>query len=106
MSPLIVPDLRQAFVRLHILYHAGQGPVFGVELMAELAEHGYRVGPGTIYPALHDLEAQGLLRREERVSGGRRRKYYVATRRGRALLHQARGMVAEWLRELEADGGR
>jgi len=100
MASPVVRDLRQAFVRLHILYHAVQGPVCGVELMDELAEHGYRLGPGTLYPALHGLERQRLLKREEKVVAGRRRKFYVATRAGRQLLRQARAMVTEWLREL------
>ncbi|HET7009981.1 MAG TPA: PadR family transcriptional regulator [Anaerolineales bacterium] len=103
MSPTVDQDLRQAFVRLHILYHAAQGPVYGVELMHELGEHGYRLGPGTLYPALHDFEQRGLLTRREAVVDGRRRKYYVATRAGRRLLRQARGMVTEWLEELSGE---
>jgi DNA-binding PadR family transcriptional regulator len=47
------------FVRLHVLYHAAREPVFGVEIMEELARHGYDVGPGTLYPMLHQLEEAG-----------------------------------------------
>jgi DNA-binding PadR family transcriptional regulator len=103
MSPPVVQGLRQAFVRLHVLYHAAQAPVFGVYLMDELREHGYLVGPGTLYPTLHDLQQEGLLEREEVVVGGKRRIYYRATPAGRRLLRRARGMVAEWLREMNGE---
>ena len=31
------------FVRMHVLYHAVKEPIFGVEMMEELARHGYDV---------------------------------------------------------------
>jgi hypothetical protein len=56
------------FVRLHILYHADKEPVCGVEMIDELKRHGYRLGPGTLYPILHHLEEAGYLDRLERLS--------------------------------------
>src|SRR5690606_26647034 len=49
------------FVRMHILYHAAKGPIGGVEMMKELRRHGYKLGPGTLYPILHHLEESGFL---------------------------------------------
>ena len=43
-------------IRLHILHHAVEGPIFGLGMAEELARHGYRISPGTIYPLLHGLE--------------------------------------------------
>lgn len=40
------------FVKIHILYHASIGPISGVEIAEELERHGYRLGPGTLYPTL------------------------------------------------------
>jgi DNA-binding PadR family transcriptional regulator len=37
---------------------------------------------GTVYPALHRLEADGLLSSEWSVVGGRRRRVYSITNRG------------------------
>jgi len=51
---------------------------------------------------LHRLEEDGLLTREDRTEGGRVRKYYTATARGRADLARARRLVAELYREVEA----
>jgi PadR family transcriptional regulator PadR len=88
-------DLFLGFIRVHILFHAAEAPVYGTALMAELGRHGYRVGPGTLYPILHSLEQDGLLRREARVVNGKMRKYYRATAAGQRLLGRAQGQLRE-----------
>ena len=45
----------------------------------ELAHHGYRISPGSLYPTLHKMEAEGLLRSTRQVVAGRARRTYVAT---------------------------
>ena len=45
---------------------------------------------GTIYPVLHRLEADGFLTSEWSVVGGRRRRVYTVTRRGKKELGQSR----------------
>lgn len=98
----LLHELSLAFVRLHILHHAAREPVFGVGLMRALRRHGYRLGPGTLYPILHRLEAEGYLTRLSRPEDGRRRKYYSATARGRRLLEAGRARAVELLREIGA----
>jgi len=88
-------DLFLGFIRVHILFHAAEAPVYGTALMAELGRHGYRVGPGTLYPILHSLEQDGLLRREARVVNGRVRKYYRATPAGQRHLGRAQAQLRE-----------
>nr|WP_243719652.1 PadR family transcriptional regulator [Actinomadura sp. KC06] len=39
----------------------------------ELAGHGYQISPGTLYPTLHRLEAEGLLTSRQQVVEGRAR---------------------------------
>jgi DNA-binding PadR family transcriptional regulator len=55
-------DFYGGLIRLHILHHASKGPVFGLWFIEELARHGYKVSPGTLYPLLHGLERKGYLR--------------------------------------------
>lgn len=93
-------DLFLGFVKLHILYHAGREPVYGLWLIEELARHGYRLSPGTLYPVLHNLEKEGLLTSENRVVDGKVRKYYMLTSAGRESLSQGRGKAEELLREI------
>ena len=50
-------------VKIHILYHAAEAPVYGLALIAELAQHGYEFSPGTLYRLLHSLHAAGDLAR-------------------------------------------
>jgi PadR family transcriptional regulator, regulatory protein PadR len=96
----MIRELFLGFIRVHILFHAAEGPVYGTELMAELARHGYRIGPGTLYPILHALEAAGYLRRAAQVVDGRARKYYRATPAGRRLLARAHAQLVELVREV------
>lgn len=93
-------EILLGFVRIHILHHAADEPFYGAWMMEELAEHGYDVGPGTLYPLLHRLEADGYLSCEERVVEGRVRKYYAATAAGRDALAEARAKVAELAHEV------
>jgi PadR family transcriptional regulator, regulatory protein PadR len=61
------------FIRLHVLYHAAQEPVYGAEIAEELVRHGYRLSQGTLYPTLHLLERLGYLRSRPEVVRGKRR---------------------------------
>jgi PadR family transcriptional regulator, regulatory protein PadR len=45
---------------------------------------------GTVYPALHRLEADGLLKSEWSTASGRRRRVYSITRRGENELGASR----------------
>jgi len=93
-------DMYRGFIKIHILYHASQGPVYGLWLIEELGRHGYQVSPGTLYPTLHALERQGMLACETRVVDGRQRKYYVATPGGERALKEARAKLRELVREV------
>jgi DNA-binding PadR family transcriptional regulator len=88
------------FIRLHLLYHASQEPVFGLDMIRELAHHGYTTSPGTLYPILHDLEDKGFLKSETHVVGGKTRKYYRATRRGKSAVKRATKQALELLHEI------
>jgi DNA-binding PadR family transcriptional regulator len=96
----VVRDFRRGAVRLHVLHHAAAGEVSGVWLSEELAHHGYRISPGTLYPLLHALEADGLLDSRQLTENGRVLRYYRATRLGRATLAAARSALAELAGEL------
>ncbi len=65
-----------------------------VKLVNERTNGALTWNEGTLYPSLHRLEAQGLVRGTWRQApSGKQRKYYRLTRRGRA--EQAR-RVDEW----------
>jgi DNA-binding PadR family transcriptional regulator len=96
-------DLFLGFVKLHILYHAGREPVYGVWLIDELARHGYELSAGTLYPMLHSLEEEGLLACEKRVVKGKMRKYYHLTDAGAQALDRGREKAVELLDEIRGE---
>jgi PadR family transcriptional regulator PadR len=92
------------FVRIHILHHAASERICGVDMMEELGRHGYRLSPGTVYPVLHELERAGLLSAHAEVVAGKKRKYYVATVRGRKALAAAKVKLRELAAEVLEEG--
>jgi len=58
-------------IRVHILHHS------------------------TIYPILHEMEGDGVIRSEKVVSNGRVRKVYRITPKGREVLRELLGYVRE-----------
>jgi DNA-binding PadR family transcriptional regulator len=95
-----VKELLRGAARLHILHHAAEGPIHGAWMAAELARHGYVISPGTLYPMLHRMEAEGLLTSTSQVVNGRTRRVYRATEPGLAALEQGRRAVAELASEI------
>ena len=93
-------ELYIGLVRLHVLHHAAEEPIFGLGIIQELGRHGYRLGPGTIYPLLHGMELRGWLRSSVKLVNGHRRKIYSATASGRRALAQARSQVRELYEEM------
>ena len=70
-------------------------PMYGYQMIKELerrSERFFRLGEGTMYPALHRLERSGLVQgRWERLPNGQERRYYSLTRKGeRGLEEQAK----------------
>lgn len=92
-------------IRLHVLHHAAQEPIYGLEMIEELARHGYRLSAGTIYPILHGLEERGLLVATEVQLGRTRRRCYRATPDGCKALAAARLRVHELFSELTEVAG-
>jgi DNA-binding PadR family transcriptional regulator len=97
-------DLYSGLIRLHILHHAVEGPIFGLEMAQELARHGYQISLGTLYPLLHGLEKKGYLHSAEKREGQSIRKVYRATPLGRKALKAMKVKVGELFGELNEKG--
>jgi transcriptional regulator len=86
----------------------GTLPTLILEVLVHEPSHGYRIAQqiktrskgvldfkeGTLYPALHKLENEGLVDSYEGVEKGRPRRYYQITKSGKAALARDRG---QWL---------
>ena len=85
----------------------GTLPTLILEAVEQEPSHGYRIAQrikerskgvldfkeGTLYPALHKLENEGLVASSEEIENGRARRYYRITKSGHAVLAKDR---AEW----------
>ena len=74
--------------------------MYGVWLIEELARHGYRLSPGTLYPILHSMEKEKLFRVESHVVEGKVRKYYSITAKGKTELAEAKAKALELIAEI------
>ena len=82
---------------LLVLTVIGDGELYGYDIAARIRERSggaFAPSEGSLYPALHALEADGALAATWRESErGPRRRYYRLTDRGRGLLAESR---REW----------
>ncbi|MCS4542237.1 MAG: PadR family transcriptional regulator [Euryarchaeota archaeon] len=96
----MIRDFFIGFIKIHILYHASENAICGIEMIKELKRHGYPIGPGTIYPTLHSLEIRGYLKSKEVVINGKRRKYYEITGKGFKMLEKSKEKIGELVEEV------
>ncbi|MGH9415124.1 MAG: PadR family transcriptional regulator [Terriglobales bacterium] len=98
-------ELPQGTLDLLILRALTLGPRHGwgiTERLEQVSRHAVRVKQGSLYPALHRLERQGLVRGRWGASeSNRRAKYYELTRKGRVRLRE---QTALWERLQQAVG--
>lgn len=81
---------------LLLLAAVAPAPAHGYAIIDELRRRSggaFDLPEGTVYPALHRLEAAGLLSSRWETVGGRRRRVYAVTRKGRGALDSHRN---EW----------
>lgn len=89
------------FIRVHILHHASESDgIYGVWMMEELERHGYKIGPGTLYPILHEMVESGMLKMKKINVNGRIRKMYKTTKKGKNTLKNLLGFVSELSEEV------
>ena len=94
---LVNREILLSFWKVHVLYHAAEGEVIGQWMLKELRHHGYEVSPGTLYPLLKRMEANGWLTSKVDVEKGPKApRAYSITKDGRTVLK----IVRKQLREL------
>jgi len=90
-------ELYGGLIRLHILHHSTEEPIFGLGIIEELRRHGYELSAGTLYPMLHGLDKKGYLTSHHERTG---RRVYEITEQGQIALVEARAKVKELFGEL------
>jgi transcriptional regulator len=99
------PDALSGQLDPMILATLADDPAHGYAILARLRERSsgtFDLAEGTIYPALHRLERDGLLNSSWSSASGRRRRIYQLTRSGRAALQEHRQEWRHFSRAVEA----
>lgn len=81
-----------------------KGRMYGYEIaqnLKELSGGKIMVKEGSLYPALHKLEADGLLTVDEEFIGKRVRRYYSLTNRGKSQMEVALHELRSFLQTME-----
>jgi len=90
-------QLRKGSTPLLLLSILATDKMYGYQIMRELekrSEGYFTMTAALLYPALHQLEAEGLVKSEwQEGQGRRRRKYYTITPKGRKALTSSQ---TEW----------
>lgn len=84
------------------------GPTHGYAVLEALRDRSagtLDLPEGTVYPALHRLEAAGLVTSRWEVIGGRRRRIYAPTEKGRRKLAEERQTWSAFARAITAVAG-
>jgi PadR family transcriptional regulator PadR len=92
-----IQEIRKGSTPLLILSVLVDRKMYGYQIMRELekrSEGYFTMTAALLYPALHQLEEEGLLEGEwQDQPGKRRRKYYTITAKGKKALQASRN---EW----------
>lgn len=79
------------------------GKMYGYELtqrVKELSAGRLLLTEGALYPTLHKLEAEGLLKTEIIMMGKRVRKYYALTADGRSTVKDRVGEFVDFIKTM------
>ena len=101
-NPSLEREILRPLWKVHILFHAHEGPIVGHWMLEELREHGYRVSPGTLYPLLARMEKLGWLERasKRRKQSPKGAHPYRATAAGRRALREVEARLKELISEV------
>ena len=93
---MATPELVRGNLDMLLLAIVADAPVHGYAALEELrrrSDAAFDLPEGTVYPALHRLEAAGLLASSWDETSARKRRVYAITKRGRSVLTAKQ---AEW----------
>lgn len=98
------PSFMNGVPELLILRTLEAREMYGYELVQTIqlkTNQAIKIGEGVVYPALHALESDGMLKSRRKLVNGRTRVYYALTRKGEKHLA---GLVRHWQHITDAIG--
>lgn len=101
-SPELLKGTLQTIVLKVLKDH---GKMYGYEItqrVKELSDDRIFLTEGALYPTLHKLEAEGILKTETVMLGKRVRKYYTLTAEGRSLVRERVNEFIEFIKTMSS----
>jgi PadR family transcriptional regulator, regulatory protein PadR len=99
MSKAVTERFVKSFLDLFVLDLLDNSPKHGYEIMRELKNRtGTRIGAGTLYPLLYELEERKLVVGEWNSPNRRSRKIYKITDQGTRFKRQGFGNISVFVR--------
>jgi len=102
MIEAMIGEALKGHLDLLLLSILAAKPAHGYEIIESLRDKSaefFDLPEGTVYPALHRLEKQGMLKSTWSEDSGRRKRIYQLTSKGQQALHVRQ---EEWVRFSEA----
>jgi PadR family transcriptional regulator, regulatory protein PadR len=96
MAGKLSSELLRGSLDLMILSAIAEGPMYGYSIqkrLADASQEAVKLQAGTLYPLLHRLESDKLIRSKWEKTTGRPRKWYELTAAGTRRLQQ---QAIEW----------
>ena len=78
--------LERGLFRPYVLWMCSKTAISGTDILNVEKMHNHVLSPGKLYPVLHRLMKDGLLREEIRIEHGKVHKYYTTTEKGERSL--------------------
>jgi|SRR5687767_574616 len=101
-SPELLKGTLQTIVLKVLKDH---GKMYGYEItqrVKELSLDRIMLTEGALYPTLHKLEAEGILKTETVMLGKRVRKYYALTSEGRSLARERVNEFVDFIKTMSS----
>ena len=87
---MIDREFLRGFTKLYALWRGSRKDAYGMAILREMRDVGFDLSPGTLYPTLAKLEREGDISWRKQLVGGRIRKTYRLTPKGRKELEEVR----------------
>lgn len=92
----IVQRITRNLLDVQILRLTRIQPTWGYKIKKEVeARFGVKLRHGALYPLLNELEKEGFLTSQRQQQGGRTRKVYTVTDKGREYIEAYEGILKE-----------
>jgi DNA-binding PadR family transcriptional regulator len=83
-------EFMRGFTKLYALWRGSRKDAYGMAILKEMRDAGFELSPGTLYPTLAKLEREGDITWRRKIIGGRIRKTYRLTPKGRKELEEVK----------------